>query len=118
MKNPHATGSFDLGGHSTDAPNTFSPVPTISAGDRDRLPQPATASELKKASSKERSRWIPRRFSRSRQLNEERKTEETDSDKYADDGVSWILDSVSETGEEEKRQVIGTEQANYLHNEV
>ena len=118
VKNSHAAGSFDLGGHSTDAPSTFSPVPTISAGDRDRLPQPATSSELKKMSSEERSRWIPRRFSRSRQPNEERKTEETDSETHPDDGVSWILDNVLETGEEEKDQVVGAEEATYLHNEV
>lgn len=119
VKNSHATGSFDFQGEPTGKigiPATLSPEPTLRVEDQDRLPQPATSSASRKVSSEERPSWLSR-FG-SRQLNKPAKNEEAESETDVDDGVSWIADSVWGTSNEEKREVIGVEQADYLHREV
>jgi hypothetical protein len=115
VKNSHATGSFDLGGGLTGVPGTLSPEPTLSA--EGRLPQPATASISGKASSEDRPHRLLNRFG-SRQSNKPAENEEAESERDVGDGVRWITDSVFGTGNEEKSERIGADQADYLHNEV
>ena len=110
VKSSHVAGSYDSGVYA-GVPNTFSPMPTFTAEDRDCLPQPATTPEPKKSEE----HWS-RHFSGSHQPDKHTK-EEVESEPDADDGVNWISDGVSGTSAEEK-QAIGAEQADYYHNEV